>query len=128
MPSITQREYLSPVLGSPFAADVGPISVAVDPSGKFAYVANFSPSNVSAYSINAVTGALSAVGAAVAAGKSPVSVTADPSGKFAYVANVNSDDVSAYSINPATGALSAVGAAAAAGTGPVSVTTTGTIE
>ncbi len=34
---------LKPVAGSPFAAGSGPISIAVDPTGKFAYVANISP-------------------------------------------------------------------------------------
>ena len=40
-----------PVPGSPFTAGRGPISVAVDPTAKFAYVANFYSNNVSAYSI-----------------------------------------------------------------------------
>jgi len=39
--------------GSPFATGNGPISVAVDPTGKFAYVANQKDSNVSAYRIGA---------------------------------------------------------------------------
>ena len=51
-----------------------PNSVTVDPSGKFAYVANHGSNNVSAYTINASTGALSG-GAVVAAGTNPISVT-----------------------------------------------------
>jgi hypothetical protein len=77
---------LSPVTGSPFAAGDVPKSVAVDPSGKFAYVANVggeAPGNVSAYTINSTTGALSPVlGSPFAAGRIPFSVAADPSGKF----------------------------------------------
>lgn len=38
-----------------------PTSVAVDPSGKFAYVANNGSSDVSAFTINTATGALTAV-------------------------------------------------------------------
>ena len=62
--------------------------MTVDPSGRFAYVANLVGDNVSAYTINSSTGALSAVaGSPFAAGNDPWSVTVDPSGKFAYVAN-----------------------------------------
>jgi 6-phosphogluconolactonase (cycloisomerase 2 family) len=91
---------------------------------RFAYVANYgdgiSPSTVSAYTINASTGALTSIATAVAAGIGPHSVTVDPSGKFAYVANWSSNDVSAYTIN-ASGALIPVGTVATA-TNPFSVT------
>jgi YVTN family beta-propeller protein len=102
-----------------------PSSVVVDPSGKFAYVANGGggvPYNVAMYTINATTGALTSIGT-VAAGTDPVSVTVDPSGKFAYVVNENfgsTGNVSMYTINATTGALTSVGTIAA-GTGPVSV-------
>ena len=65
---------LTPVPGSPFAAGSGPVSVAVDPTGKFAYVANVDGSNVSAYSIGA-NGALTPVpGSPFAARVNPISV------------------------------------------------------
>jgi 6-phosphogluconolactonase len=102
-----------------------PSSVVVDPSGKFAYVANGGgsvPYNVAIYTINATTGALTPTGT-VAAGTDPVSVTVDPSGKFAYVVNGNfgsTGTVSLYTINATTGALTSVGTIAA-GTGPVSL-------
>jgi hypothetical protein len=67
---------LTPVPGSPFAADFGSISVAFSPNGQFAYVANDFADNVSAFSINTTTGALTAVpGSPFAAGGSPTSVT-----------------------------------------------------
>jgi len=84
-----------------------PSSVAVDPSGKFAYVANGGRSgNVSAYTIDATTGALTFVGA-VSAGSGPESVAVHPSSKFVYVANV--DSVSMYTIDATTGALTSTG-------------------
>src|SRR5262249_3099920 len=56
---------LTPVAGSPFPAGMGPISVTVDPTGQFAYVANrgsdFELSDVSAYTIDGTTGALTPV-------------------------------------------------------------------
>jgi len=121
---------LTPIAGSPFAAGTGPLSVTVDPSDRFVYVANFSSNNVSAYTIVATSGALTAVaGSPFAATPSPRSVTVDPSGQFAYVANLGSDNVSAYTIDAATGALTAVaGSPFPAGSGSFSVTTTGTIQ
>ncbi len=97
-------------------------TAAVVYTPKFAYVANNGSASVSAYTINATTGALTAVaGSPFAAGTNPRSVSVDPSGKFAYVANGGSSNVSVYTINATTGALSSVGAAVAAGNGPVSV-------
>jgi DNA-binding beta-propeller fold protein YncE len=47
----------------------------VDPTGKFAYVANYGAGNVSGFAINSTTGALTAVsGSPFAAGTNPVSV------------------------------------------------------
>ena len=101
------------------AAGTSPDSVAVDPSGKFAYVPNFGSNNVSMYTIDATTGALASIGT-IAAGTSPVSVAVDPAGKFAYVPNFNSNDVSMYTIDATTGALASIGTIAA-GTDPFSV-------
>ena len=53
----------------------GSFSVAVAPSGRFAYVANGISNNVSGYTINPSTGALTAIaGSPFAAGLGPVSV------------------------------------------------------
>jgi 6-phosphogluconolactonase len=108
---------LTPIVGSPFAADAGPFSgpssMAVDPSGRFAYVGNSGLGNVSGYAINPSTGALtSIVGSPFAGGPFELelrSMTVDPSGKFAYVANdVNFNNVLGYMINPSTGALTPI--------------------
>ena len=106
------------------AAAGNPDSVAVDPSGKFVYVANFngtpgSAGNVSMYTINGTTGALTSVGT-IPAGIQPASVAVDPAGKFAYVTNSGSNDVSMYTIDGSAGALTSIGTIPA-GTGPVSV-------
>jgi 6-phosphogluconolactonase len=114
---------LTPITGSPFAAGTNPGSVAVDPSGKFAYVANEGGNNVSGYTIDPVTGALTPItGSPFAAGTIPDSVAVDPSGKFAYAANNLSHNVSGYTIDPTSGALTPItGSPFAAGTDPVSV-------
>lgn len=90
------------------AAGQGPDSVAVDPVGKFAYVANYASNDVSMYTINATTGALVSIGT-IAAGTAPLSVAVDPMSEFIYVANwagPNTDgSVSMYTIDGTTGAL-----------------------
>jgi DNA-binding beta-propeller fold protein YncE len=105
----------------PSPGSCAPWSVAVDPSGKFAYVANeggFAPTSISMYAINATTGALTALGLIAAEGRA-VSITVHPSGKFAYVADVSNgfpgenNNVSMYNINATTGALTSTGTIAA---------------
>ena len=68
---------LAVLSGSPF--DIGPdcstpVSVAVEPSGKFVYVVNNYTENVQAYSINAKSGALTRIGSPVATGHWPFSI------------------------------------------------------
>jgi YVTN family beta-propeller protein len=98
---------------------VDPQSIAVDPAGKFAYVASAGCSAqgyVSMYAINPTTGALASIGPPVPSNdESTDSVTVDPSGKFAYVASsgnvwdIDFGSVLTYAINPATGALTSTG-------------------
>jgi len=100
-------------------AGINPSSVAVDPTGKFAYVTNSDSNDVSMYTINTTTGALTSIGL-IAAGIGPASVAVDPTGKFAYVTNSGSNDVSMYTINATTGTLSSIGTIAA-GLSPSSI-------
>ena len=90
------------------------------PIPKFAYVSNSGSANVSAYTINTTSGALTPVaGSPFAAGTQPLGVAVDPSGKFVYVANEFSNNVSAYTINATSGALTPVaGSPFAAGSNP----------
>jgi 6-phosphogluconolactonase (cycloisomerase 2 family) len=103
----------------------------VDPSGRFAYVANVNSDDISRYTIAATTGALTAVGTvrtrsaptsiALTRGTAPVTITP----RFAYVANTFSHDISGYTINASSGALTPIPGspfAAGAGTIPNSVT------
>jgi 6-phosphogluconolactonase len=107
---------LTAVSGSPFRAGVGPAGVTIDSTGKFVYVPNDSrcdscpPGNVSAYSVNAGSGALTAIPGSPfpTAGLGPSGAAVDPTGKFLYVSNVSSGNVSAYTINARSGALTAV--------------------
>jgi 6-phosphogluconolactonase len=100
------------------AAGLYPRSIAVDPSGKFAYVANCgdferNQGDIAMYTVDASTGTLTLIGT-VGAGSCPLSVVVHPSGKFAYAANTGSDGgpdiegVSMYTINP-NGTLTPMG-------------------
>jgi 6-phosphogluconolactonase (cycloisomerase 2 family) len=121
---------LSEISGSPFAAGPGPTSIAVDPSGKFVYVANGGSANftdtVSAYVIDATSGALISAGVVSTQRLSPRSIAVDPSGRFVYTANGGSRTsgfgVLAFAINTLSSALSPVaGSPFTAGTNPSAV-------
>ena len=63
---------LTAIARSPFEAGLLPRTLTVDPSGKFAYVANSGDRTVSGYAIDPVTGALAGLaGSPFAAGNSP---------------------------------------------------------
>ena len=66
---------------------------------------NIGSNNVSAYSIDATTGATTAVASPFAAGTRPVSATVDPAGTFLYVCNQTSKNITKFAINQDTGGL-----------------------
>ena len=92
-------------LGSPIDTQgVNPNVVAVDPSGRFAYVTNFGSNTVAQFVIAQATGALSFNGLA-ATGSTPYSVVVDPTGRYAYVTNQDdpsgtNSSVSQFTIGP----------------------------
>ncbi|WP_225616734.1 beta-propeller fold lactonase family protein [Variovorax sp. 38R] len=116
-----RSDHRGPV--STVATNDYPRAVAVDPTGRFAYVANLVSRTVSTYAIDPVTGALSPLAVpTVATENAPHSVTVDPSGRFAYVANRGSNTLSAYAIDSHSGALSPLARpAVATGSSPVAI-------
>ena len=64
---------LAPMTPSIVTTGTFPRSVTVDPSGRYAYVANFGSANVSQYTIGA-DGSLTAITAAIVAGTNPTFV------------------------------------------------------
>ena len=101
-----------------------PTSIAIDPSGRFAYVANIKSNNISAYRIDGASGTLHPVaGSPFAAGLQPFSVALAPSGAYAVVANQFSNNLSVYQVDDQSGALRPVaGSPFPAGTRPFTVT------
>ena len=96
------------------AAGADPTAVTIDPTGKFAYVAN-QLYTVSIYALDHISGALVSLGTAPA-GAGPMSVAVDPSGKFAYVGDISSDNlVYSFSVDGETGLLTNTGSLPAGG-------------
>jgi 6-phosphogluconolactonase (cycloisomerase 2 family) len=120
---------LTEISGSPFPAGSDPYFIAVDPSGRFVYTANFYvgmySGNVSGYTIDAVTGILTAIpGSPFPAGYNPGGIATDLSGRFVYTANDGSSTASGYTIDPSSGTLTPIpGSPFATAINPISVTT-----
>jgi len=97
-----------------------PFGMAIDPTGRFVYVANRNSNNVSAYAINPRTGALTAVpGQPFSVGaNTPNAVTVDRTGRFAYTANQGDSTISNFTIDRTTGALALQTAHTAGASGP----------
>lgn len=114
--AIDSSGALAAAPGSPFAtgnSSAGPGPLAVHPNGKFLYVALSGNVNanhlISAFKIDAATGALSAVaGSPFATGGNPNTMALDGAGRFLYTANTQDDTVSAFAINPTTGTLTPI--------------------
>ena len=111
--------------GSAITVEGGATAIAVDPTGRFAYVTiGGNPGSVRAFAINPFAGtALGALApiATAAAGVNPRAIAVDPTGRFAYTADSGSNAISVFGINQASGALVANGTVAA-GTNPVALT------
>ena len=98
----------------------GPAHVAVDRSGKYVMVANYSGGSVRLFPI-AGNGSLGAPSDTKATGKNAHMIATDPANKFAFVANLGSNTVSQYVFDATTGKLTANAVpsiATAAGAGP----------
>jgi 6-phosphogluconolactonase len=100
---------LTPIAGSPFAAGAAPSALAVDPQGALLYAANTTSNNVSAYVIDATTGALGPVtGSPFSTGGSgPSFLTVDANTGFLYVGEKVTNDVAVFAI-ASNGALAPV--------------------
>ena len=88
----------------------GLFAIAVSPSGKSAYAVAGDANTVSEYTINAATGALTAVaGGVVGTGTLPVALALSPDGRFAYVTNSFDRTASRYALDPSRGTLTPAG-------------------
>ncbi|MES2090956.1 MAG: beta-propeller fold lactonase family protein [Pseudomonadota bacterium] len=96
-----------------------PMSIAVDPLGRFVYVANFTLDNIAVFSIDTATtgshvaGALTLVTEVAlptsGSARHPHSVTVDPAGKYVYVVDATEADVLPFTISTSAPWLTPVG-------------------
>jgi 6-phosphogluconolactonase (cycloisomerase 2 family) len=97
-------------MSTPTITTIGglPLFITVDPTGKFAYVANAGSQSVAQYGIG-VGGALTALSPATVAIGSPTSelfgITIDPTGSYAYVGDYSGNAIFQFTIG-GTGSLS----------------------
>ena len=95
--------------------------MAIDPFGKFAYVANQVSHNLSAYSIGE-NGALQPIPSSpFSAEMESVWLAVDPSGRFVYVMSRFSHNVSVFKIAEGGSLTPVAGSPFPAGTGPNSI-------
>ncbi len=93
-------------LAKPARAGTNSIGAAIDPQGRYLYVANLVSNDISAFKINSSTGRIAEItGSPYATENGPVGITIDPSGKYILVTGFSSGKVSSYKIDPETGAL-----------------------
>jgi 6-phosphogluconolactonase (cycloisomerase 2 family) len=87
--------------GTPTPAGSGPWAAVIDPSGKYLLVTNnYSSDNVSVFSIDPGSGALTEVpGSPFFANSNPTEILITPSGKFVYVTNPGIGMVTAFSFS-----------------------------
>jgi 6-phosphogluconolactonase len=88
--SIGTSGALNEVSGSPYAVGTGPTGVLLDPTGSYVYVANKGSNNISAFTLTAASGKLTAVAGSPysSGGLLPLAMVNDNTKK--YVAVINS--------------------------------------
>ena len=101
---VAQNGALKRLNDSPFANGEGPESAAMDPWGRFLYVANFFDEVLSVYRIAGNGNLTPVVGSPFATTPASSIVVVDPQGRFLYVANSFEPAISVYRI-AANGAL-----------------------
>ncbi len=105
---VTSGGTLTPMLNGPFSTGQFPVSVTIDPRGKYLYVVNYNAATVSAYAIDSATGnPTGSVGSASAAVRTgPTCLAIEPAlGIYAYVSNSLDGTVSGLKLDPHNGGL-----------------------
>jgi 6-phosphogluconolactonase (cycloisomerase 2 family) len=91
--SIGTGGSLKEVSGSPYAVGTGPIGVLLDTTGSYVYVANQGSNNISAFTLTAASGKLTAIAGSpfASGGLLPTAMVNDNSKKFVAVINSGSN-------------------------------------
>jgi 6-phosphogluconolactonase (cycloisomerase 2 family) len=97
--SIGTGGSLKEVSGSPYAVGTGPTGVILDPTGSYVYVANKGSNNISAFTLTAASGQLTAISGSpfASGGQNPIALVNDNSKKFVAVINNQANGASGNS-------------------------------
>jgi 6-phosphogluconolactonase len=97
--SIGTSGALNEVSGSPYAVGTGPTGVITDPTGSYVYVANKGSNNISAFTLTAASGKLTAVAGSPfsSGGLLPIALVNDISKQYVAVINSGSNGSSGNS-------------------------------
>jgi 6-phosphogluconolactonase (cycloisomerase 2 family) len=100
---------LTAVAGSPFIDDNGAYAVAVDVTGAFAYVANQAAVDVTIFTVDQTSGALTVKGSVGTTGTVGASIAVAPSNQYVYVGGYGTTAGSVYGlVNSPPGTLASV--------------------
>jgi 6-phosphogluconolactonase (cycloisomerase 2 family) len=105
----TDTPVVATGLGPIFGFSTLPSTVPISVIPKYAYIvrdAGTGNGNVTSYSVNALTGTLTTLGAPIATQLAPEGLATTPNGKYVYVANTDSSTLSAF--ESTNGVLTAV--------------------
>jgi len=101
--SILSGGVLSQLPTSPYGSTKSPLKTpvanAVDPTGKFLYVANFASTSISEFDVSGTGELTPATTASASAGTNPDFFAFDPNGKYMYVANEGSNSFTEFLLN-----------------------------
>jgi 6-phosphogluconolactonase len=111
---------------TPVLAGVRPVSIATDPTSRFAYAVDYAQNQLIAFSILDSDVLHPLLNGPFKTGNQPSAITIDPRGAFIYVTNQLDNSISAYAIDFPTGtptaAVNTSGAATnSTGTSPVAI-------
>src|SRR5208337_2470236 len=116
---------LGAVSNSPFATGKGPVSLAFDSTGSYVYVSNYTDGTISAYTLDASSGALRALANSpyTISGTKPNPRQIVTAGNYLYVADHGLNSIDVFSIAAGTGQLTegVNGSPYATDTGPYAI-------
>lgn len=95
---------LTPVSGSPYNTGMGSVALVKDPARSHIYVVNDFSGDISAFSMNATSGALAPLAGSTTVEAGVNAIAIDPLGQFMYVVSGNSANLWIFSI-ASSGAL-----------------------
>jgi DNA-binding beta-propeller fold protein YncE len=119
MNSVTPLIFEGRKYGSPFAVGKGVADMVVEPTGRYAYVANAGDGDISAFHVHHKTGALSPVpGSPFELGARPLALAVHPRGQILYAAHEMPAGISIIPIESRFGALGDVAASVSLSVSP----------